>query len=52
MIHAEDVSAGYRGWRHRSAAEKRQIVEQTFEPSVSVAQVAFANGVNANQAFA
>jgi transposase-like protein len=34
------------------AAEKRQIVEQTFEPGVSVAQVAFANGVNANQAFA
>jgi transposase len=33
-------------------AEKRRIVEQTFEPGVSVAQVALANGVNANQVFA
>jgi transposase len=33
-------------------AEKRRIVEQTYEPGVSVAQVALANGVNANQVFA
>jgi transposase len=33
-------------------AEKRRIVEQTYEPGVSVAQVALANGVNANQIFA
>jgi transposase len=51
MIHAEDVSAGHRGRRHRSMAEKRRIVEQTLEPGVSVAQVALANGVNANQVF-
>jgi transposase len=35
----------------RSMAEKRRIVEQTFEPGASVAQVALANGVNANQVF-
>ena len=52
MIYAEDVSVGHRGRRHRSIAEKRRIVEQTFEPGVSVAQVALANGVNANQVFA
>lgn len=33
-------------------AEKRRIVEQTYGPGVSVAQVALANGVNANQVFA
>ena len=32
-------------------AEKRRIVEQTLEPGASVAQVALANGVNANQVF-
>ena len=33
-------------------AEKRRIVEETLEPDVSVAQVARAHGVNANQVFA
>lgn len=33
-------------------AEKRRIVEQTFEPDASVAKVARAHGVNANQVFA
>ncbi len=33
-------------------AEKRRIVEQTFEPGASVAKVALNNGVNANQVFA
>jgi transposase len=32
--------------------EKRRIVEQTLEPGASVAQVARAHGVNANQVFA
>ena len=32
-------------------AEKRRIVELTFEPGASVALVARANGVNANQVF-
>jgi len=32
-------------------SEKRRIVELTFEPGASVAQVAQAHGVNANQVF-
>src|SRR5271166_2598780 len=39
-----------RKWR--AVAEKRRIVEQTFEPGASVAKVARAHGVNANQVFA
>jgi transposase len=35
----------------RSVAEKRRIVELTFAPGASVAQVAQAVGVNANQVF-
>ena len=38
--------------RRRSAAEKRRIVEETLEPAASVARVARAHGVNANQVFA
>lgn len=38
-----------RGWR--SVAEKRLIVEQTLVPGASVARVARAHGVNANQVF-
>lgn len=37
--------------RWRSAAEKRRIVELAQEPGASVALVARANGVNANQVF-
>lgn len=33
-------------------AEKRRIVEETLEPDASVAKVARAHGVNANQVFA
>src|SRR3954447_4291737 len=51
MIYAEDVGGGHRGRRRRSMAEKRRIVEQTFEPGASVAKVALSNGVNANQVF-
>lgn len=36
----------------RSVAEKRRIVEQTLEPGASVARVAQAHGVNANEVFA
>ena len=32
-------------------AEKRRIVEETLEPEASVARVARAHGVNANQVF-
>lgn len=38
--------------RRRSAEEKRRIVEETLEPGASVARVARAHGVNANQVFA
>lgn len=51
MIHAEGVVGGHRGRYRRSIAEKRRIVELTFEPGASVAQIALANGVNANQVF-
>ncbi len=33
-------------------AEKRRIVEETLQPGASVAKVARAHGVNANQVFA
>lgn len=37
--------------QRRSAAEKRQIVEETLVPGASVAAVARARGINANQIF-
>ena len=37
--------------KRRSLEEKRRIVEQTLEPDASVARVARAHGVNANQVF-
>jgi len=37
--------------RWRSVTEKRQIVHLTLEPGASVAEVARAHGVNANQLF-
>ena len=36
---------------HRSVAEKRQIVELSLQPSMSVARAAQTAGVNANQVF-
>jgi transposase len=51
MIRAEDGFDEHRERRRRSIAEKLRIVEQTFEAGASVAQVALANGVNANQVF-
>jgi transposase len=38
--------------RHRSPELKREIVEETLAPGASVARVARAHGVNANQVFA
>ncbi len=38
--------------QHRSPELKRQIVEETLAPDASVARVARAHGVNANQVFA
>ncbi len=37
--------------QHRSAELKRQIVQETLAPGASVARVARAHGVNANQVF-
>ena len=37
--------------RRRSVAEKRRIVEETLAEGASVARVARASGVNANQVF-
>jgi transposase len=50
MIHAEDASVG-RGRRRRLVSEKLQIVRLTMEPGASVAEIARAHGVNANQVF-
>jgi transposase len=38
--------------KRRAVAEKRRIVEETLQPGASVAKVARAHGVNANQVFA
>ena len=51
MIHAEDAVVGRRGRRRRSVSEKLQIVQLTLEPGASVAEIARAHGVNANQVF-
>ena len=50
MVQAEGAEHRVRRWR--SVAEKRRIVELTLEPGASVALVARAHGVNANQVFA
>jgi len=51
MIHAEDANLGRRGRRRWSASEKLQIVQLTMEPGASIAEIARAHGVNANQVF-
>jgi len=51
MVDSAGVVSERRVRRWRSAAEKRRIVELTLEPGASVALVARANGVNANQVF-
>jgi transposase len=50
MIHAEDAGVG-RVRRRRLVSEKLQIVRLTMEPGASVAEIARAHGVNANQVF-
>ena len=51
MIPSGGVGLERRPRSRHPVAEKRRIVELTFEPGASVAQVAQANGVNANQVF-
>ena len=51
MVVAEEAGTVRRTRRLRSVAEKRRIVDRTMEPGASVAQVAQAHSVNANQEF-
>ena len=51
MGSAEEVVVSQRPRRWRTISEKRRIVELTFAPGASVAAVARAHGVNANQVF-
>src|SRR5258708_32578350 len=51
MERGEVVGPKRRQRVHRSVAEKRRIVELVLQPGVSVARVAQAEGVNANQVF-
>lgn len=51
MVQAEDSSPGRRVRRWRSVPEKRHIVQLSMEPGASVAEVARAYGLNANQVF-
>lgn len=46
-----EVGTGRRPRRWRTLSEKRRIAELTLEPGASVAVVARAHGVNANQVF-
>jgi transposase len=52
MDQASGVLAERRVRKRWSVAEKRRIVELTLQPGASVALVARAQGVNANQVFA
>ena len=47
----QEMGTGRRPRRWRTLSEKRRIAELTLEPGASVALVARAHGVNANQVF-
>lgn len=51
MMQAGDVRVDRRGRKRRPVVEKLAIVQQTMEPGASVAEIARAHGVNANQVF-
>jgi transposase len=51
MSHADDPGSGARVRRRRAVSEKLAIVRLTMEPGASVAEIARAHGVNANQVF-
>jgi transposase len=51
MVDGVEAGSGRRVRRFRTVSEKRRIAELTFEPGASVALVARAHGVNANQVF-
>ena len=46
-----EINSGRRVRRWRSVSEKLEIVKLTLKPGASVAEVARAHGVNANQVF-
>jgi transposase len=51
MVDVAAVSVEGRVRRRRSVSEKLQIVQLTLRPGASVAEVARAHGINANQVF-
>jgi transposase-like protein len=51
MEATESIAGSRRTRQYRTTAEKRFVVEATRRPGVSVATVARAHGVNANQVF-
>jgi len=51
MSDAVELSSGRRVRRWRSVSEKLEIVQLTLKAGASVAEVARAHGVNANQVF-
>jgi len=51
MIHATDAGTAWGARRRRPVSEKLGIVRLTMEPGASVAEIARAHGVNANQIF-
>src|ERR1700674_5708437 len=51
MVDGVEAESGRRARRFRTVSEKRRIAELTLEPGASVALVARAHGVNANQVF-
>lgn len=51
VISRDKEAAGSAKRQRRSIAEKRRMVEETLAPGASVARVARAYGVNANQVF-
>jgi transposase len=51
MVHADGSDATRRSRRRRPVSEKLAIVRLTMEPGASVAEIARAHGVNANQVF-
>lgn len=51
MVDGQDSGTSRQARRWRTLSEKRRIAELTLEPGASVALVARAHGVNANQVF-
>ena len=51
MADGLEVSSGRRVRRWRTVSEKLEIVQLTLKPGASVAEIARAHGVNANQVF-